>query len=175
MKLLSIAVGLLFTASVYAEDPATFSVGAFAFERPASWEWVPVNSPMRKAQLKVPGKEGSAAAEITFFHFGTGQGGDVQSNAQRWLRQFQSKEGAGKIDWQEMNGTRVAIVTTEGTFQSGMPGGPTTPLPDQALVGAILVNDQGNVFVKMTGPAEVVKAAQPQFMEFLKSATAKKK
>ena len=174
MKLLSIAIGLLLTASVLAEDPSSFTVGSFSFERPTSWEWVPVKSSMRKAQLKVPGKEGAAAAEVTFFHFGSGQGGDVQSNAQRWLNQFQSKEGASKVEEQEMNGTKVAIVTTEGTFQSGMPGGPATPLPDHALLGAILVHDEGNVFVKMTGPAAVDKAAQTQIMDFLKKATTKK-
>ncbi len=175
MKLLSIAVGLLLTASALAEDPSTFSVGEFSFERPASWEWVPVSSPMRKAQLKVPGKEGVGAAEITFFHFGSGQGGDVQSNAKRWLAQFDSKEGTSKVDEQEMNGTKVVLVSTEGTFKSGMPGGPTTPLANHALLGAILVSDEGSVFVKMTGPTEVVKAAEPQFMNFLKGATAKKK
>lgn len=174
MKLLSIAVGLLLTASVLAEDPSSFSVGEFSFERPASWQWVQVSSPMRKAQLKVPGKEEGAAADITFFHFGSGQGGDVQSNAQRWLAQFDSKEGASKVDWQEMNGKKVLIVSTEGTFKSGMPGGPTAPLTDHSLLGAILVSDEGNVFVKMTGPTETVKAAQPQFMDFLKGATAKK-
>ncbi|RYD72099.1 MAG: hypothetical protein EOP84_23765, partial [Verrucomicrobiaceae bacterium] len=127
MKLLSIAIGLLLTASVLAEAPSTFPVGSFSFERPAGWEWVPVKSPMRKAQLKVPGKDGAASAEITFFHFGTGQGGDAQANAQRWLAQFQDKKDeASKADWQELNGTRVFIVTTEGTFQSGMPGGPAT-------------------------------------------------
>lgn len=175
MKFLSIAVGLLLAASVFAQDSATFEVGSFSFERPATWEWVPVSSPMRKAQLKVPGKEGNAAADITFFHFGKGQGGDVESNVQRWLRQFESKEGAAKTETQEMNGTAVTLVSTEGTFHSGMPGGPTTAQPDHALLGAILEDEGGNVFVKMTGPTEVVKAAQPQFVEFLKKATAKKK
>lgn len=130
---------------------------------------------MRKAQLKIPGKDGAAAAEIVFFHFGKGQGGDVPSNTQRWLRQFESKEDASKTETQEMNGTQVTLVSTEGTFHSGMPGGPTTAQPNYALLGAILEDEEGSVFVKMTGPTEVVKAAQPQFMEFLKKATAKKK
>jgi hypothetical protein len=175
MKLLSIAAGLLLTASAFAADPASFTVGAFKFERPAAWEWVPVNSPMRKAQLKVPGKDGGSAADITFFHFGSGQGGDVESNSQRWLRQFDSRDGASKVEAHEINGTKVTLVSTEGTFHSGMPGGPTAAIPDQALLGAILENQEGNVFIKMTGPAALVKEVAPQFIEFVKSATTAKK
>jgi hypothetical protein len=176
MKLLSIAAALVFIAMVaFAEDPASFSVGSFSFQRPATWQWVPVNSPMRKAQLKVPGKDGASAADITFFHFGSGQGGDVQSNAQRWLKQFESREGASKVETQDMNGTKVTLVTTEGIFHSGMPGGPTAAMPDQALLGAILESDEGNVFVKMTGPTSLVKEVRPQFLEFVKGATPAKK
>jgi hypothetical protein len=174
MKLLPILAGLLLTASALAQDQKKFDVGSFSFERPESWQWIPVNSPMRKAQLKVPGKDGSPAAEITFFHFGPGQGGDVKSNADRWLRQFQSKEGASKIDQQDINGTKVTIVTTEGAFSSGMPGGPTTTMENAALLGAILQSTEGDVFVKMTGPIALVKESQPQFMDFIKKATAGK-
>jgi hypothetical protein len=175
MKLLSIAVGLLLTASAIGEQPQSFEVGKFTFQRPTTWEWIPVTSPMRKAHLRIAGKEGGAPADITFFHFGSGQGGDVQSNVDRWLRQFQSKEGASKTEVQEMNGTKVTLVTTEGTFSSGMPGGPTTALKDHALLGAILENPEGSVFVKMTGPTPLVNEARPQFMEFVKNATASKK
>jgi hypothetical protein len=176
MKSLSLAAALLLSATVvFAEDPATFPVGAFTFNRPADWQWVPVTSSMRKAQLKVPGTDPAQSAEVTFFHFGGGQGGDVQSNAMRWLRQFQSKEGAEKIDWKDIDGTRVALVSTEGTFQSGMPGGPTTPMPDHALLGAILPSSEGNVFVKMTGPTPIVKGASDKFIEFITAAVKSKK
>ena len=161
---------LFFCAAARGEDPVTFPVGGLTFQRPAEWQWVPVSSPMRKAQLKVPGAEGKDAGEITFFHFGSAQGGDLQANAQRWLRQFESKEGASKVDWQEMGGRKVAVVSTEGTFQSGMPGGAVTPLPDYALLGAIVDHPDGNVFVKLTGPVETVKAARAKFMEFVTTA-----
>ena len=172
MKALALLASLTLLATPFArgEDPATFSVGGLSFQRPTEWQWVPVTSAMRKAQLKVPGAEGKDAAEITFFHFGGGQGGDLQANAQRWLRQFESKEGASKVDWKEMGGRKVAVVSTEGTFQSGMPGGPTTPMPNYALLGAIVDHPDGNVFVKMTGPVETVKAAQRKFMDFVTAA-----
>ena len=69
MKLLSLLATLCLAAATpaFADDPATFPVGAFTFTRPADWAWVPVNSPMRKAQLKVPGADAAASADVTFF------------------------------------------------------------------------------------------------------------
>jgi hypothetical protein len=167
---------LLIAVSVQAQDAASFKVGAFTFQRPAEWENVPVKSPMRKAQLSVPGKDGKAAGELTFFHFGSGQGGDVQANAQRWLAQFKSDEGASKVETKELSGTKVTFVTTKGTFQSGMPGGPTTPMEGYKLLGAILESEDGAVFAKLTGPEATLTAAEPVFMEFITKAagTAKK-
>lgn len=171
MKRLALLVlCLIGAASLHAEDPATFPVGGLTFKRPAEWTWVPVSSPMRKAQLKVAGAKADEAADITFFHFGPESGGDVQSNAQRWVAQFRGPEGASKIEPQEIGGAKVTLVTTEGTFNSGMPGGPSTPLENQALLGAIIEHKEGNVFVKMTGPAALVKASRQKFLDFLASA-----
>jgi len=61
-------------------------------------------------------------------------------------------------------------VTTEGTFSSGMPGGPTTAMENYALLGAIVEHKEGNVFVKMTGPAALVKASRQKFLDFLATA-----
>jgi hypothetical protein len=164
-------LALCLTAStLLAEDPVKFPVGGLEFSRPAAWTWVPVSSPMRKAQLRVPGATAESGADITFFHFGAGGGGGAQANIQRWLGQFQSKEGVSKVEPQEIGGTKVTLVTTEGTFNSGMPGGPTTPLADHALLGAIVEHPEGDVFVKMTGPAALVKGSRPAFLDFLGTA-----
>ena len=161
-------------ATLHAEDPATFPVGSFTFARPAAWTWVPVSSPMRKAQLRVPGAAADQAADITFFHFGAGGGGGLDANIKRWLGQFQAAEGVSKVEPQTIAGTKVTIVTTEGTFASGMPGGASTPLPDQALLGAIVEHTDGDVFVKMTGPAPLVKESRAKFMEFITAAVTKR-
>jgi hypothetical protein len=178
MHLRSILAAALLTVAftdLRADDPATFEVGALKFQRPASWSWIPVNSPMRKAQLKIVGKEKNQAADITFFHFGPGQGGGVDANAKRWIAQFQSKEGAAKVEPQQINGAKVTLVSTEGSFNSGMPGGPSTTLPDYALLGAIIENPEGDVFVKMTGPAALVKEERKAFLDFIGSAAVAKK
>jgi hypothetical protein len=172
-RLFFAAAILAFTFTVHAQDPATFEVSSLKFQRPTDWQWVPVTSPMRKAQLKVPGADPDKAAEITFFHFGGGQGGDVQANAQRWLGQFKSTAGAEKIEPLEVPDAKVTLVSTEGTFSSGMPGGPAKAMEDYALLGAIVEGADGPVFIKMTGPSATVKAARQKFIDFV-SAAAKK-
>jgi hypothetical protein len=172
--ILSAVAVLVSAAPALAQEPATFEVADFTFTRPAEWKWIPVNSPMRKAQLKIPGGDAATSAEVTFFYF-TGQGGDPEANTKRWLAQFESKPGAEKIEKKEYSGTNVTIVTTEGTFASGMPGQPTTPMANYALVGAIMQGKEGSVFVKMTGPAALVKDARGKFDEFIATAAKSRK
>ncbi len=157
-----------------ADAPASFEVGAFKFARPAAWEWIDVPEgmrAMRKAQLSVPGKEGAKPAEVIFYHFGAGQGGESQANVARWVGQFSTKTTPEKIETKEIGGTKVTFVSVAGTYQSGMPMGPKTPMDGYALVGAILEDATGgSVFVKMTGPEAVVKDATPAFNEFIAGA-----
>ena len=165
---------LAFAFPALAADPATFQVGAFTFKRPAAWAWVPVNSAMRKAQLHVPDPTNPAGpgADITFFHFGAGQGGGVDANISRWLGQFAETADALKpvVEKADLKGVKVTRVrVASGTFSSGMPGGPTTAMTNYGLYGAILESPEGDVFVKMTGPAELVNAAAPNFEAMVQS------
>lgn len=168
---------LLCNSAFSADEPASFEVGPFKFTRPAEWSWVPVPpamQAMRKAQMSVPAKEGGKPAEITFFFFGAGQGGGVKPNVDRWLGQFPEKTAPEKIEEKEIGGIHVTFVSVEGTFSSGMPTGPKTPMTGYALRGAILEHPQGAVFVKMTGPAPTVQAAQARFDEFVATAAGAK-
>ena len=125
---------------------------------------------MRAAQLKISGAKEGESADVVFFHFGPSGGGDTQSNVDRWVRQFQGGSEAAKVEPQEIGGAKVTLVTTEGTFNSGMPGGPTTPMENYALLGAIIEHKEGSVFVKMTGPAALVKGSRQKFLDFLATA-----
>lgn len=172
-KLFTLA--LLATATLaLANAPASFEVGAFKFARPAAWEWVEVPEGMkmmRKAVLNIPAKDGGKPAEVIFYHFGAGQGGDTQANVQRWLGQFSEKTAPEKVDTKDAAGTKVTFVSVSGTYQSGMPMGPKTPMTGYALLGAILEDATGgSVFVKCTGPEAVVKEATPAFSDFIAGA-----
>lgn len=164
----------LCTAAVIADDSAKFTVGAFAFTRPAGWKSIEPTSPMRKAQLQVPGKDGGKPADITFFFFGESNGGGVEPNVQRWLGQITGKAEANKIETQDFNGVKVTLVTAEGSLKAAPMAGITEEIPDAALLGAILEHTDGAVFVKMTGPGALVKASREQFLGLVKSATEKK-
>jgi len=170
-------LALLATATIaFADAPATFDVGAFKFQRPTAWTWIEVPEGMkmmRKAVLNIPGKDGGKPAEVIFYHFGAGpnSGGGVQANVSRWYSQFSDKTAPEKSETKEVAGTKVTFVTVGGTYQSGMPMGPKTPMPNYALLGAIIEDPVGgDVFVKCTGPEEVVKEGTQAFHDFIASA-----
>ena len=151
-----------------AAAPTTFVVGRFTFAVPEGWKKVLPSSPTRKAQLEVGG--GDAKAEVTFFHFGLG-GGSVADNVARWFAQFPGSEANRKTETVDVGSVKITFAETVGTFSSGMPGGPTTPLADYALRGAILENrESGDVYVKMTGPKAVVEGAAAAFQKMVKDA-----
>jgi hypothetical protein len=171
--LLFVCLGAL--ASVQAADAPGFEAGGFSFSVPAGWKSVQPSSSMRKAELLVPGPEGTGEAgqaTITVFHFGPGQGGTVTQNVDRWFGQFGGdREAIGAATATETIGTvPVTFARARGTFQSGMPGGPTTPLEGQALLGAILESSNGDVYLKMTGPAPTVEKAEPAFVQMIRAA-----
>jgi hypothetical protein len=149
---------LIMMASAQAAE--SFKVGAFTFSVPEGWKKVEPSSPMRNAQLEIV--RDSAKAEVTFFHFGGGSG-TASANVQRWFGQFPGSEDKRKTETVEVAGVKITFASTEGMFNSGMPGGPATSLPGTALCGAILENQAGDVYVKMTGPEALVKSAAEAF------------
>ena len=152
-----------------AEAPATFKVSEFTFKRPAAWGWVETASSMRKAQLKVTDAKTKDNAEVVFFYFGAGGGGGTQANVDRWLGQFQ---GASKPKKEEVTigKTKVTYVQTEGTYLSGLPSGAKTPLPNYALLGAIVEGEEGSVFIKLTGPKVLAQDAEADFKKMIEGA-----
>jgi hypothetical protein len=146
----------------------TVKVEAFTFAVPEGWRSVTPSSPMRKAQLEVA--RGLEKAEVTFFHFGADQGGSAADNVARWYAQFAGSEDKRITEHVQIGSVKITFALTEGTFSSGMPGGPTTPMEGYALCGAILESATGNVFVKMTGPNAVVKASTDAFKKMVSEA-----
>jgi hypothetical protein len=174
-----LAVAVLTFAStgfaMAAEAPATFPVSEFTFKRPPAWEWIETTSAMRKAQLKVLSADKKENAEVVFYYFGQGGGGGTQANVDRWLGQFQEPKDQikAKVEEVTVNKRKVTYVQAEGTYLSGMPGGPKTPQPNSMLLGAVLESESGNVFVKMTGPAALTKASITEFKQMVESALKK--
>jgi hypothetical protein len=155
-----------------AEAPASFPVGGLTFKRPEKWTWVETSSPMRKAQLAVPGVESKAPGEVVFFHFGPNNGGGTKANVERWLGQFQEKGEAlkSKVEEVTVRAQTITFVRAHGTYLSGMPGGPKTPLPDTTLLGAIVPGAEGAVFIRFTGPGALATASETAFRQMAEAA-----
>jgi hypothetical protein len=143
-------------------------VAGIAFAPPASWRREAPDSSMRVAQFAIPGSSGEKDGTVAVYYFGSGQGGGVAENAKRWQAQFAGGT-PGPVTSLDRNGLKVTVVTTEGTYASGMPMGPSTPEPGFALWGAIIEAPQGNVFVKATGPKAVIERSRSDFDALLSS------
>jgi hypothetical protein len=154
-----------------AAGPETFKVSELTFKRPAKWEWVESRSSMRAAQLNVPGEK-DQAAEVVFFYFGPGSGGGTQANVDRWLGQFAEPREKinAKVEERTVGGIKATYVQAEGTYNSGPPLGPKTPLPDHGMLAAIIEGKQGHVFVRMTGPKGLVNGAGGDFKGMVEGA-----
>ncbi|MBX3130259.1 MAG: hypothetical protein KF718_26310 [Polyangiaceae bacterium] len=130
---------------------------------PDSFSTVTTPSAMRAASYRVPPAPGDPeAGDLGVFYFGADEGGGVERNVSRWVAQFPDvPAGSVKRRQRTENGLLQHIVEIEeGTFQSGMPGGPTTPKPGHALYGAIVEAPSGLYFFKLTGPKATVAAAR---------------
>jgi hypothetical protein len=171
MKRFSPLLALAVLAAVLSAPAAneTFKVSELTFKRPATWEWVPSTSPMRAAELRVGAQDGKSGAEVIFFYFGPGGAGGTQANVERWFSQFTERKN-DHSETKTVGKTKVTYVRTEGTYQSGAPMGPKTPLPNHALLGAIIEAPAGSIFVKMTGPHAIVKAAESEFRGMVEGA-----
>ena len=137
---------------------------------------VPPKNAMRKASYEVPKVAGDAEnGELTVFYFGPGQGGGIEQNVTRWVKQFSDIQPSDiKRADRQANGLREHTVEiSSGTFDGGMPGmGASGPKKNYALEGAIVEAPSGAYFFKMTGPAKTVAAARGAFMQLLDSVRA---
>jgi hypothetical protein len=126
---------------------------------------------MRAATYMAPApKEGLEPGDCGVFYFGSGQGGTVEDNLNRWISQFE-KGGKHEFSGKETNGLRVTTIQIAGTYLS-----PTGAMmeskdkkPNYRLLGAIVEAPQGTVFFKFTGPAQTVDANESNFNQLINS------
>lgn len=164
-------LGALLTGGLLAHAE---SVAGLKWTTPAGWKNLGSQT-MRAATYSVPAAAGDKdSAECVVYFFGQGQGGPIQANMDRWKSQFQMPDGKpspAKIATRAVNGLAVTTIDVSGNY-SGM-GGPlatsSSLAKDYRLLGAILVNPGGNIFLKFTGPAKTVTANQQKFDQLLAS------
>jgi hypothetical protein len=137
---------------------------------PSTWK-AEAQRPMRLATYTV-----APGGECGVYFFGSGQGGSVDANLDRWIGQFlqadgKSSKAAAKIAKRTIHGWPTTTVDVSGAY-TGM-GGPTAPsgpsVPGYRMLGAIVEGPQGSIFFKFTGPAKTIGANQAAFDKMLGS------
>jgi hypothetical protein len=147
---------------------------ALRWNDPPRWQRRVPSTPMRAAEYRVP-RAGSDQedAECSVITFGPGQGGSVDDNIDRWVRQLQPASSAVERTKRSVNGMAVTRVEVAGTYtpmaMPGMPSSTTTPRQGQRLVGDIVEAPSGFWFFKMTGPDATVSAAAKELDSLIDS------
>jgi hypothetical protein len=137
---------------------------SLVWSAPAAWR-VKAASAMRKGSYAVSGP-GGADADLSITAFPGDVGGDL-ANVNRWRGQLQLPPlTAGALDAAV---TRFQAHGLGFTVVELAAAGGANP---QRILGAIVPVDGSTWFFKLMGPATVVAAAKPDFLEFLKSVQA---
>ena len=135
-----------------------------SWESPPGWEERPSSS-MRLANYSV-----GADAEC-YLTILPGTGGGVVGNVNRWREQIGleavSAEEVAALPRISLLGTEAYLVELEGAFK----GMGTEAKEGWGLRGAILGTDRFTIFVKFTGPAELVSLEAESFDAFCASIT----
>jgi hypothetical protein len=141
------------------------NVGGISWGVPKRWTLKQPTPPMRAASYVVPAAQGEPeGGDVAVFYFGSGQGGSIEQNIDRWYGQFDGAPVPTK-DTKDVNGIKITTVKIAGSYLA--PGGPmmmsTGKKDNYKLLGAIVDGPQGLVFFKFTGSAKTVDAASGEF------------
>lgn len=145
------------------------TVAGLTLHVPQGWITDRPSGGMRAAQFLI--REGEESAEVAVFHFGAGQGGSVEDNIARWIRQVAQPDGSetqAKREKASVNGLTIHQVIAEGTYTAAAMGGaPATPKPGTRLHGIVVEGGpEGTVFIRATGPAKLLAAREAEVRAF---------
>ena len=124
---------------------------------PKSWKQQQPSSRLRLTQFEVPAGEGESA-ELAVFQFTAG--GSAQAQVARWKGQFEADGLKFRVVEGESRVGKYIFVDASGTHKRsvGPPVlGRTKAVPNSRMLAAMLPDDkQGNLFLKMVGPAKAI-------------------
>jgi len=135
------------------------------WDTPEGWSEAPASS-MRDVNLAF-GPEGIGECYVARL---PGAAGGLESNINRWRKQMGqddlSSEEIANLPSIDIFGVPASLVSIDGSF-TGM-GGKAT-IDDARMLGAVLMTPNGALFIKMTGPRELVAANRDAFEAFTAS------
>ena len=156
----------------------TFLVQAagLAFTPPKAWQPRAASSSMRVAEFVIPRAPGDAEdAEAIIYFFG-GTGGSADANITRWIGQIQQPDGSASAakatrETQTINGLTVTTIDVSGTYVAEVRPGASEHYnkPGFRLRAAVVETPRGPYFIKVTGPAKTIAAADADYKALLRS------
>ncbi len=140
-----------------------------SFVPAGTWKAKAPGSTMRLAEFAIPRAEGDGAdGELALFYFGTGQGGSVEANLERWFNQFHQPDGStskdrAKVDRRKAGDLPVTVAEVSGRHVSKAmaPGQRDYDEPGWRLYAAIVETAKGPFFFKAIGPEKTILGARP--------------
>ena len=146
----------------------TIAKGKVVVTKPEAWKTMPPANQMIDNEFRFPA-EGEAFARITVSQ----ASGGIEPNIARWIGQFDgaTKENS-KVEKKDVDQTKVHMIEIEGTFKESMgpmqPGAPTKKKENYKMLSAILeLKDGSTIFVKSTGPKEVIAKMKDDFVKMI--------
>jgi len=130
---------------------------------PESWKQRESSSDMRLGELEIPPAEGDKeSAELIVYYFGAQGAGSRKANIDRWIGQFEVEGRQSKVLGGKARAGEYSLIDVTGTYQK--PVGPpvarkTAPMSGARMLAVILTTKDGDVYLKLTGPAKTVARA----------------
>jgi gluconolactonase len=168
------------SATNLADEVKPVKIEGITLNAPTSWKQEPPANKLRLAQFKIGPAEGDPEPAELVISFFRGDGGGIDPNLRRWTDQFapdgrkekltQGMSPQGSYFYSDLSGTYLK--SEGGPFA----GGKKTPMPNFRSLSVILqVPDEGNYFLRLTGPAKTVNAAADAFRKSFDADAAKEK
>jgi hypothetical protein len=155
-------------------NPSTVMVGRFIFTRPDAWVWVSTETKKPDIQTEVifrlKDERVPDAAKVFINQFEKGISvGTPTETADRWKSWFQSTSRSIPLSAPRLIGSNtVSYVSITGKFKGAHPNAPIRP--NYTLFGAIIDDVDGNIVIRLAGPAEIVEKSTAELKEMIEGA-----
>lgn len=173
-------MGLSLTFGLRADDKGTETeIDGLKSRAPSNWKSEDPTGQNRVYQFTIPKADGDKEdALLIVFFFGTGQGGGIEANIQRWKNMVKPAEGAKESDAYKttefkIGDVKATMFEANGTYMLKKrpfdPNEKAEPRPDYRMVAVILETKNGPYYIRMYGPKKTMEANKKGFEDWIKN------
>jgi gluconolactonase len=152
-----------------AEELKSVKIEGVTLKIPPTWMQQEPSNKLRLAQFAIPAAEGDKENGELVISFFRGDGGGINPNLSRWTEQFVAEGRKLKLTKGACEQGAYFVSDLAGTYLKSEGGGPfapgkKTPMAGYRSLSVILqVPDEGNYFLRLTGPEKTITAAAEAF------------